>query len=72
MRIVKVRSWEGTQRYLRNQANREYEKDYLAPRTITAAMEWLKKNYLQDSFLLWVDTWDPHEPFDPPPLRHIR
>ncbi len=63
----KIRSWEGTQRYLRNQANREYEKDYLAPRTITAAMEWLEKNYMQDGFLLWIDTWDPHEPFDPPP-----
>jgi arylsulfatase A-like enzyme len=63
----KIRSWEGTQRYLRNQANRELEKDYIAPRTVTAATEWLEKNHMQDGFLLWVDTWDPHEPFDPPP-----
>ena len=63
----KVRNWEGTQRYLRNQARRRYEKDYIAPRTITAAMEWLEDNATLDGFLLWVDTWDPHEPFDPPP-----
>lgn len=29
-------------------------------------MEWLEDNYTLDGFLLWVDTWDPHEPFDPP------
>lgn len=63
----KVRNWEATKSYLRNQAHRHYEKDYIAPRTITAATEWLEDNYMRDGFLLWVDTWDPHEPFDPPP-----
>ena len=63
----KVRRIDGTQQYLRNQRDRRYEKDYLAPRTITRAMEWLEDNHTRDGFLLWVDTWDPHEPFDPPP-----
>ena len=63
----KVRRIDGTQQYLRNQAYRRYEKDYIAPRTISRAMEWLEENASRDGFLLWVDTWDPHEPFDPPP-----
>jgi len=64
----KVRNVEATRRYLRNQAPRRYERDYIAPRTLSAAMDWLEDNHTQDGFLLWVDTWDPHEPFDPP--RH--
>ena len=63
----KVRGWDATKRYLRNQAERRYERDYIAPRTISAAMDWLEDNATRDGFVLWVDTWDPHEPFDPPP-----
>ena len=29
-------------------------------------MEWLEENYLYEPFLLWVDFFDPHEPWDPP------
>jgi len=42
-----------------------YESDYFAPRTFTKAMEWLERHY-QEDFFLYVDTWDPHEPWDPP------
>ena len=63
----KVRRIAGTQQYLRNQARRVYEKDYIAPRTMIAAAEWLEENATLDGFLLWIDTWDPHETFDPPP-----
>jgi len=51
---------------------RRYERDYMAPKTIAAAMDWLEDNYTQESFMLWVDTWDPHEPFDPPPYDYAR
>ena len=44
----------------------------MAPRTLAAAADWLEDNYRQDGFLLWVDTWDPHEPFDPPPFDQAR
>ena len=44
----------------------------MAPRTLAAAADWLEDNYRHDGFLLWVDTWDPHEPFDPPPFDHAR
>ena len=62
----KVKNWASMERYHRNQTFRRYEKDYVAAKTITAAMEWLEDNRTLDGFVLWVDTWDPHEPFDPP------
>jgi len=52
--------------YLRNVAERTYESDYFAPMTMTRAAQWLEHNYKLDKFLLYVDTFDPHEPWDPP------
>jgi len=52
--------------YLRNTAERRYEEDYFAPQTMTQAMRWLEHNYRRDKFFLYVDTFDPHEPWDPP------
>ncbi len=42
-----------------------YESDYFAPQTFIKAMEWLERHY-KENFFLYVDTWDPHEPWDPP------
>ena len=41
------------------------EYDYCAPRTFFTAEQALERIY-QDRFFLMVDTWDPHEPWDPP------
>jgi arylsulfatase A-like enzyme len=41
------------------------EADRLVARTMTAADSWLERHY-QEPFFLYVDTWDPHEPWDPP------
>jgi arylsulfatase A-like enzyme len=41
------------------------EAERFAPRTFTAAGEWLENHY-RDKFFLYVDTWDPHEPYDAP------
>jgi arylsulfatase A-like enzyme len=41
------------------------ESDRLVARTITAAEEWLERHY-RERFFLYVDTWDPHEPWDAP------
>jgi len=49
-----------------NRAHREVETDWFAPGTYTLAMRWLERNYKRESFFLWVDTFDPHEPWDPP------
>ena len=42
------------------------ESDRNTPQTITKAMEWLELHY-KEEFFLYVDTWDPHEPWDAPP-----
>ena len=42
------------------------ESDRFVARTMTDAMDWLDLNASHDPFFLWVDTFDPHEPWDPP------
>ena len=42
------------------------EEDRFAPRTAKLAVEWLEENSGHDPFFLWVDFFDPHEPWDPP------
>ncbi|MGD9118602.1 MAG: sulfatase-like hydrolase/transferase, partial [Dehalococcoidia bacterium] len=42
-----------------------YESDYCSPQTFTRSMEWLERHYTED-FFLCIDTWDPHEPWEPP------
>jgi len=54
-------------RYLRNVSLRRFESDYFVAQTMTAAAKWLELNYDQhEKFFLYVDTFDPHEPWDPP------
>ena len=42
------------------------EKDHNAPQTFANAMNWLETHYKED-FFLYIDTWDPHEPWEAPP-----
>jgi arylsulfatase A-like enzyme len=56
----------GTGPYLRNTAFRKSENDWMCAQTCTRAMEWLERNRKSEGFVLWVDMWDPHEPFDAP------
>jgi len=52
--------------YLRNVSQRKTEEDYFTAQTMSEAMRWLEKNYKHERFFLYVDTFDPHEPWDPP------
>jgi len=52
--------------YLSNMVGRESEDDYLCARVATSACEWLDAAHRNDPFLLWVEMFDPHEPWDPP------
>lgn len=45
---------------------RETELDHCAPRTVTVAEQCLEQLREREPFLLWVDMWDPHEPWDAP------
>ena len=52
--------------YLRNIAKRKGEEDYFVARTMRREAEWLADNTDRQPFFLYVDTFDPHEPWDPP------
>ncbi len=51
---------------LTNRAHRRVEDDWFAPGTYKLAIDWLNRNYKRENFFLWVETFDPHEPWDPP------
>lgn len=46
-------------------SQRSSEEDYFAPKTFKTAIEWLERHH-NERFFLCIDTWDPHEPWDPP------
>ncbi|NPV54226.1 MAG: sulfatase [Firmicutes bacterium] len=52
--------------YFRNTMNRKSEEDYFAAQVFREATQWLEKNADHGPFFLWVDSFDPHEPWDPP------
>lgn len=49
-----------------NRAHRRAEEDWFAPGTYRLAIQWLQRNYTRRDFFLYIDTFDPHEPWDPP------
>ncbi len=53
-------------RHMANQLERESEEDYQAPRVFREGMRWLEQNRGAEKFFLLVDSFDPHEPWDPP------
>lgn len=42
-----------------------FESDRNVAQTVMRSMEWLQLHY-KEEFFLYVDTWDPHEPWDAP------
>ena len=62
----KIRDIASLEGYLRNHFGRQYDRQFCVGRTVSTAMDWLETNYRQKCFFLWVDMWDPHEPFDCP------
>jgi len=52
--------------YYRNSCKWENESDYPTPKTYQGAVNWLKQHEDDDNYMLWVEGFDPHEPFDAP------
>jgi arylsulfatase A-like enzyme len=53
--------------YLRNVSGRDREEDYFVAETMRNAADWLTHGRKPgERFFLYVDTFDPHEPWDPP------
>jgi len=53
--------------YMMNTAMRKSEDDYFCAQSCRAAADWLEGNAGQKPFFLWLDMFDPHEPWDAPP-----
>ena len=47
-------------------ANWKTERDTFVARTMQRASDWLELNHTHEKFFLYIDTFDPHEPWDPP------
>jgi arylsulfatase A-like enzyme len=60
--------------YFRNRRRRGQrdELDYLPARLFAAGARWLERNRGHERFFLWIDCFDPHEPWDPPPADRRR
>jgi len=52
--------------YLKNVSERKYEEDYFCAQTFIESTRWIERNYKHEKFFLYIDTFDPHEPWDPP------
>ncbi len=55
------------EQYARNQMAFTSAENYPTPQTFQGAVDWLKANEGADNWFLWVEAFDPHEPFDCPP-----
>ena len=65
--VSKLRGGDETvTQHLRNASRRYREEDFYVAQTMTKAAEWLEENNDGRRFFLYVDTFDPHEPWDPP------
>ncbi|MBC7288705.1 MAG: sulfatase, partial [Armatimonadetes bacterium] len=62
-----VELWRSNfEQYARNISVRRGEQDYFIAQVVTRAIHWLERYAGQDRLFLWVDCFDPHEPWDPP------
>ncbi len=52
--------------YMMNTQDIRSEEDYFCAQSFRSAMVWLERNLNNKPFMLWVDTFDPHEPWDAP------
>jgi len=54
------------EQYLRNRARWRGEGDHFVAQVARAGMRWLEPQEEGDRLFLWLDSFDPHEPWDPP------
>ena len=56
-----------TDTYMRANRKRKKDEDWNCARLWLTASEFLRDNARRDNLFLWVDCFDPHEPWDAPP-----
>lgn len=52
--------------FSKNVAEFRTEEDYFTAKVYNTAVNWIEENYRQGDFFLWIDSFDPHEPWYPP------
>ena len=52
--------------FLANTDRFEREEDWFPAQVVEEAVGWLERNRSHEKVFLWVDCFDPHEPWDPP------
>ncbi|MGQ9629430.1 MAG: sulfatase family protein [bacterium] len=59
---------ERLEQYLKNISGRRGEEDHFVAQVVKAGIEWLEEQskIRKDKIFLWLDCFDPHEPWDPP------
>lgn len=62
----KLRMPDIVRRHMVNRAHWRQESDWYVAQTMRRAADWLERNHSHEKFYLYVDTFDPHEPWDPP------
>ena len=74
-----------TRTYLANRHAWKTDEDHFTPRVMRSAVDWLAAQPRKENLFLWIDSFCPHEPWDPPdsylklvapdfadwPIRHI-
>ncbi len=61
------RGWNPGAGYVPTNRGRLREEDWNVARLFTTASHFLRENVIRDNFFLWLDCFDPHEPWDSPP-----
>jgi arylsulfatase A-like enzyme len=59
----------GLRQYLIGVQDRRTERDYMTPQVFEGAMRFLEDNHRRPPFFLWIESFAPHEFWDPP--RHF-
>lgn len=57
---------EMMRRYMMNTQDWRREEDCFCAQTFLEAGRWLERNRTERPFMMWIDTFDPHEPWDAP------
>jgi arylsulfatase A-like enzyme len=53
-------------KFLANTDGFARDEDWFAPRVVETARSWLRANRSHGKTFLWIDSFEPHEPWDPP------
>jgi arylsulfatase A-like enzyme len=57
---------ERISQFLANTDDFTAEKDWFAWKVVDEAIDWLRRNRAHKRIFAWIDSFDPHEPWDPP------